>query len=477
MSVNLTSSLISTLGNTSSKVPLAVKDITNSLGMTYQSYKAGGNLEGKDRFIDEFGTQAIWLFGIPFFQTAINKTLYKAMGYNPDVDIRVVASKDKNLVKQAIDNAPTEQIKKDIVKAYENLPTFKKLFYGKFAAATILTLGAYLGLTKFKQNLTKKQVEKDFTKKIEKADKERAAMALKRVDANPTFSAFGSKAKKSQSFGSLQSFMFDPVKNMLIIDAGITTERLSNSRTKGEFGEYAVKEGSFLFFMYAAGKLLQDAIEKISEKLFKTPIDLDAKFLASDELKDALTNKTAQKDLAAFKKVVNTSVEKPKTIWGKIAKAIGMDKDVQTADSKVINEFFKNNPDNIVTKLMVKSGILKTVKQTDKATGKVIELVDTSKYVSEKAVKNTVNSFDNLLSAFKNSDKSVKEFLAKTKGLKVGSVIVNIGVCCFIMGYTLPKMIIEYRKKTQQGNKDFHVAKEYESELQAKYNANYLYLK
>ena len=127
MSVNLTSSLISTLGNTSSKVPLAVKDITNSLGMTYQSYKAGGNLEGKDRFIDEFGTQAIWLFGIPFFQTAINKTLYKAMGYNPDVDIRVVASKDKNLVKQAIDNAPTEQIKKDIVKAYENLPLIAKI--------------------------------------------------------------------------------------------------------------------------------------------------------------------------------------------------------------------------------------------------------------------------------------------------------------------------------------------------------------
>ena len=250
MTVNLTSSLISTLGNSSSKVPLAVKDITNSLGMTYQSYKAGGKLEGKDRFIDEFGTQAIWLFGIPFFQGVINKTLYKKMGYNPDVDIRVVASKNKNLVQQAIDNAPTEQIKQDITKAYNNLPVFKKLFYGKFVAATALTLAAYLALTKIKQHITKKQVEKDFTKKVELADKKRASQAQERIAANPTFSAFGSKANKNPSFGSLQSFMFDPVKNMLILDGGIAAERLGESRTKGEFAEYAFKEGSFIFFMY-----------------------------------------------------------------------------------------------------------------------------------------------------------------------------------------------------------------------------------
>jgi len=477
MSVNLTSSLISTLGNTSSKVPLAVKDITNSLGMTYQSYKAGGNLEGKDRFIDEFGTQAIWLFGIPVFQTIINKTLYKAMGYNPDVDIRVVASKDKNIVKQAIDNAPTQQIKNDIIKASENLPTFKKLFYGKFAAATVLTLASYFALTKVKQNFTKKQVEKDFNKKIENADKERATLAQKRIDSNPTFRAFGSAAKKGLSFGSLQSFMFDPVKNMLIIDSGITAERLAHSRTKGEFAEYALKEGSFIFFMYCAGKLLQDGIESISAKLFKTPIDLDAKFLASDELKTSLENGTTKTDLDAFKKLVNTNMAKPKTVLGKLAKAFGFDKEIQTADTKVINEFLQNNPNNIVTKMLKKSGIVQTVSQSDKITGAAIDLIDTSKYISEKTVKNSVNSFEELFKAFKNSNLSASQFVNKTKGFKVASVVVNVGLCCLIMGYTLPKMIIEYRKRTNQGNKDFHVAKEYETKLEEQYKNNNLYLK
>lgn len=62
------SKIYSILGNNESLVPLAIKDIANSFGLTTGSYITGDTLEGKDRFIDEFGTQAIWLFGIPVYK-------------------------------------------------------------------------------------------------------------------------------------------------------------------------------------------------------------------------------------------------------------------------------------------------------------------------------------------------------------------------------------------------------------------------
>lgn len=65
----ITGKIYSTLGSNTSLVPLAIKDIANSVGLTAGSYVTGQDVEGKDRFIDEFGTQAIWLGAIPFSKT------------------------------------------------------------------------------------------------------------------------------------------------------------------------------------------------------------------------------------------------------------------------------------------------------------------------------------------------------------------------------------------------------------------------
>jgi len=55
------SNIYSRLGSDSSLLPLAIKDIANSTGLTAGYYITGKDVESKDRFIDEFGTQAIWL--------------------------------------------------------------------------------------------------------------------------------------------------------------------------------------------------------------------------------------------------------------------------------------------------------------------------------------------------------------------------------------------------------------------------------
>ena len=71
------SKVYSILGNNDSLVPLAMKDIANSMGLTAGSYITGDSVEGKDRFIDEFGTQAIWLFGIPVYKKARFRRTHK----------------------------------------------------------------------------------------------------------------------------------------------------------------------------------------------------------------------------------------------------------------------------------------------------------------------------------------------------------------------------------------------------------------
>lgn len=433
MSINsLSSQVVSILGNNNSRVPLAIKDITNSAGMSYYSYKEGGKVEGRDKVLDEFGTQAIWLFGIPVFQKIIDKVVYKPLGYNPNIDIRTVASKNKDVFNFALKNAENlkdTKLVNDLNKAKNNLPTFKKLFYGKFAASTALTLGAYLLLTKIKQKYTRDQIFKDF-KKQQASQKQIQASVRK----NPTFSAFNKdhapKKKNDISFKGIESFMFNPVKNMLILDAGITSERLLHSRNKHEFGEYALKEAAFLFVMYKAGQCLQDGIEKLSEKLFKKNIELDAKFLASDELKTTMSNGSIMDSINKFKNAQN--------------------------ESEVLDLIY-NQQDNVVVKALKKSGILKTTKENNIVSGQ---------HIDTDGAKKVANAMEKLYNQFKNSGETLELFLKKTKGLKLASVGVNIGVSCLAMAWLLPAMIMKYRKGSS-GSTNFHVAEDYKKQLEA----------
>ena len=107
MSINIGSQIISKLGSPNSKIPLAIRDIFNCSGYTYFSYGAGGELEGKDRLLDEAGTGAIWLFGIPLYKKLTDKTLYKIAKISPEVDVRVI--KNKTVIEEAKKQASSKQ--------------------------------------------------------------------------------------------------------------------------------------------------------------------------------------------------------------------------------------------------------------------------------------------------------------------------------------------------------------------------------
>ena len=443
----ISTKVISTLGNKESLVPIMIKDGVDSTSLTLKSFKEGGPVEGMDRAIDEFGTQAIWIGGIPFFKKLIDKTVYKAKKINPAVDPRIIANKE--YAKWATENAKgfmtndkTQTVNsalKDALKDGGKLA--KNLYKSKVIIATALTLATFFSLTKYKQKRTKDTTVNEMLAVKEyngknNYSKTEASSIFKEIDEK-----FNFEQNKKPSFkGALQNVidgvMFNPVHNMKIIDAGITTERLACSRNATEFTEHAIKEGVFLFFVYGFGGLIENGINKLSEKFLKKPIDLKIDVLMDKGFKEALQS-------------------------GKIAEEIAK----MPAESASLTDklnFIVNNPDNILIKAAKKAGIVGTVKDS---AGK--QFVDTSKYIDTKEIEKLAKDLLNIDKKYAESGEAINKFLKKSKGLKVLSTTANIAISCFVLGYIIPKLIYKYRE-WKTGSTKFHVTENIKNEYKSK---------
>ena len=445
MPSNIGSQIVSHLGSPNSRIPLAVKDTFNIAGYTYRSYEAGGNIEAKDKLVDEVGTSAIWLAGIPLYRKLIDKTIFKAAKISPEVDYRVV--KNKDYFKKAVENAPTEKIKDEIVNAGNKLSSTRNLNLLKFGLSLALTMASYFGLTKLKQAMTKKNIEKEYLKKLEsQQNNKNSKYDNLKLQTSSVFEKFNNNNKTSSnpSFGSLKSvvgigeeFVLNPIKNMIILDTGISAERVVNARNSGEKKEYAIKEGSFLFFIYGADNLIKKGLNALSKKVLKAPIDLDANVLSSDMAKNIIKDKAAGEEVKNF------------------IKEFGNNK-----NSEKIYDFIFNNPNGTIAEAAKKSGVISVIED-----GKSI---DTRKFIDTKQIVKIAKNLDDFISAGKNAS-NIESYITKVKALKVGSTLTGIAACCAALGVIIPKVMYNYREKTQNGNSGFHVKEQYEKELQKKF--------
>ena len=130
MAIN-TAAIFSTLGNPNSLVPLAVKDLAGTTGMTAGSYVTGKE-EGKDRLIDEVGTEFIWLLGIPALKLLYNSTVFKALGLDSKFDPRNL--KNKELFQKIKEYSPDDKVKKSIenIEKNEKLSLVQNIFKIKY---------------------------------------------------------------------------------------------------------------------------------------------------------------------------------------------------------------------------------------------------------------------------------------------------------------------------------------------------------
>lgn len=434
--------IYSTLGNNNSLVPMAIKDIANSTGLTAGSYITGDKLEGKDRFLDEFGTQAIWLFGIPVYKKLMDYTMYKALKIDPTFDVRNLSKNRSKLLEKSIKYADSS-IKESMIKASKNPKYTKNLAMTKFIVSTALTIASYAGLTKYRHYKTRKDAEKEILAEMAKEKNNKNTDTFSYT--KPTSEAFNNlKLKKQTTFtGSIQDFMYNPVKNLMILDGAITAERLAESRNKQELLGYTIKEGSVWLFMYFASKPIQKFLEKAAEKNKEKPasIDLDARVIESEELKEAFEN---GKLVESSKKVLSLK------------------------NHEELLDFMHNNPDDFVVQMAKKSDILPTLKN---ATQK--DDIDYRKYIDFDEFKGVAEKLDKLKNKFEEfkqanvKEKTLDAFLDNVKKLKRRSILKNMGACIGALGILAPALMIAFRKFDKDNNA-FQVKEDLKKELQAK---------
>ena len=425
--------IYSTLGNSNSLIPLAIKDTASTTGMTIGSFITGKE-EGHDRFIDEVGTEIIWLGGIPFFKWAFDKTVFKALKFDSKFDARNL--KDKNLFSKISEYAPTKEVKQNIDKIIKNDKTFKHAAAAKFFVSTTLTVASYIGLTKFKQKFTENKIRKNLIAEYE-AEKKAKEEVKKENNVEKSATSF-------KGIGSaIESLAFSPVKNMWVLDGCITAERLKDSRTKQEFIGYAIKEASILTFMYYAGGKIQELLEKNATKKHGKSISLDARVLEDDALKKAFEDGSIEKCLQQFKNAGKNSAD--------------------------IYEFLHKNPDNMVVKTAKKSDVIQMYKEPQGLfkRAKVTDKIDTRKFIDLDEFKGIAEKLEELYKQYKDALKKGEtsdKFFEGVKKLKRKSIITNIGSCIFALGVLTPAIMLA---KRYIGNEDteFQTKKEIREQL------------
>ncbi|MBE7707001.1 MAG: hypothetical protein E7Z91_07165 [Cyanobacteria bacterium SIG30] len=409
MAISLTTKLISELGNSSGSIlPIWAKDVAQDSATTLVYSKKGGKHDGKEKAIEEYGTGLVWVCGIPFVKKIFDKTIYKKAKINPDFDIRKFKQGAEDSIDYALEKAKKFAV--DQVGDLEKIKASKKLtqglFIGKFIGATAISMAALGALIHLKQKTTEKSIKQKLISEKIVDDKINVT-----VNNDEFFSSFKGNAQKkanNPSFKGLSNFMYNPVWNMSILDAAISGTRLTKAR-KGERAEVLFKEASAVSFFYLLATPIQKGLEKISEKLFKIPIDLDYKVLADNEFVDAVKNGSLKNAIKDFKATPKEGVKVLDYVW--------------------------ENENGVLVNMLKKSGVVPTTKK-----GKISAL----KFMESGEVVDTIDKMDKFIT--KSSTETLEKFAKKAKGLKIGSIFANIGIAVAFLGIIQPLLAIKGRK-------------------------------
>ena len=259
--------IISAVGNNRGIAPLFVRDccieIPSKLGLTYnQNLKDSKQMAKnalRERFIDEYGTSAIWMGG-PILIGKFADWLIKKSGFSPNVNMSLFKErKDQGIrlnIEKFKDKAPDAV--KDLEKALLNKKKYQNLQAGKFALSTLIPI-ALMGFVLPKLNFK-------LTEKI-KSNQEKKTQS------------------RNISFKGLASTManMSNVNKMAVTDGGLTVGRVWTARNKYEQMELGFKNAMMMFLNFVFPIYLAKGLDKLSLKLFNTNVNLDPKLMNNNE--------------------------------------------------------------------------------------------------------------------------------------------------------------------------------------------------
>lgn len=437
--------IFSALGNNSSLTPIIVKDgfdISGRTAMAYnQGQKAGKQYavhDAREMLLEETVTSSVWLGGIPALKLLFNKFITnkaynfkKLEKYGKDalanLDLKLLDKNSPQALK--LENIKDKALKVEVEKILKDKSKYKKFFASKATVATIIPL-ALIGfvLPKINYALTGKIVKEEKAKAQKKAFKNLQNQQVNIAQKHQTFSAFmGNYNKQEVAFGSLGELgeltakvFMNPVSNMAILDAGISSGRLATSRNKFEAIEKGIKEAGIITFMYLGGPHIAKGLEWVSNKLFKTPISLDSKILENKEFLKDITSATKDKQFQA-QMIKFAEVQNEKNIIN------------------FIDEELKANGGKI------KNHTLKAAQELD-----MIDIVDGARNPLKHIDTEKLTTLNTQIKDFiKKASQSgnVEKFVKKSKYLKRSMIVANIALCSTALAYVLPKIQYWFREK------------------------------
>lgn len=435
--LSITTKIIQQLSNNSgSVVPIATKDTLSNCAITYIYNKEASKEDGKERAIEEFGTEVLWIGGIPLLKKLFDITVYKFFKADPDFDIRNLKKNAQGNLERLeflAKNAPDikqKQVLENILKNENVQKLYKRLHVAKFITATAATLAGLSGLIIYKQKTTQKELEQKYKNKMELQN-----ACNKEATKSPVFNKFMGNKETSFKGGGiskfLSGFMYNPVMNMSILDGGITATRLAQGR-KGERAEIGFKEGFQILFIYCLAEPIQKGLETLSAKFLKTPIKNEYQLLSSDKLKELITSDTLKDSVETL---------------------------IKTDDNKVLEYLYKNQ-ENALVKMLKISGELPTIKGSD--------AIDALSFVDVKKVKNAAKNISELAQSTAGKA-DLDKYLSKVKNIKGVSVIANILIGAAAIGILQPMLNIIQRKKNNNGETINPAIKKLEKDMEQKF--------
>jgi len=393
--------IVSALGDNRSIYPLLLRDCgienTAKCAMTYTQNAKKSKLIAKEatreRIIEEYGTSAIWLGGIPVLNKIANKII-KVKGLDPNLNIKLfknngIQGLEENIKKFA-ELAPNEVATLKKAKSLKNKYINSQI--QKFLFTTTIPI-AIMGFLLPKLNYS-------YTKN--KLNKERNTYKLN----TPKMNEFMSQTKRKQiSFTGLDALAnMSDLNKMMILDGGLTVGRIKNSRNKAEKLETLFKMTGMCFLNYIAPQKIENFLNKITKAIFKVDTSLDIKLLDSKDF---------------IKSIKENTLNLPKGL-----------------DEKSIIDFIDSNPTTIFTKECKKLSLVKFLNNNVR---------DPRDYVDTKKIADLKTAIEDFIKNAANSG-SIENYAKKAIYAKSFNTFLNIGISSFLLAIMLPKLQFLFRK-------------------------------
>ncbi len=428
--------IVSALGNNNSIYPLLVRDcgienvakVTMTYNQNVKDSKFIAKQATRERIIDEYGTSAVWLGGIPLMSWLSDKCI-KASGLNPSINLKLYNETEAQGISKNIEkfkNIAKEEVD-ELIKMKDSKRLLQKAQAKKFLATTIIPI-AVMGfvLPKLNFKYTNKKIKEAQEKnEINKQDqlflkiKPKKNINFGNEENNEIIKKMlGLQEKSSEekqmslnkgknvSFGGTIDTLanLSTLQKMMILDGGLTVGRVATARNREEKAEMAFKMAGMCYLNYVAPKSIDKLLNIITKKIFGINTILDPKFLNDDKF---------------IKLVKNNALELPTDV-----------------SEKGMIDFIDNNSKSVFAQLAQKSGIVKMLENGGR---------DPREYVDVKQLEELKDSLvDFSKDALKS--KNVEKFAKRALYAKSFNILANVGISSALLAVVLPKVQFVFRK-------------------------------